>query len=241
MLDLDAGEHLCALADQYGVLLAVNQNGRWAPHVAYMRLAIAAGLLGDLVGADFSVSFDHSWVVGTPFDDIYDLVLYDFAIHWFDMLTCYFGASEPTRVFASITTAKAQRPKPPLLAHVLVDYPSAQATLSFNAATPYGQQDRTYLVGTKATARSIGSGLQDQVVQIENAEGDMIPDLSGHWFNDGFHGSMAELLCAIEEKRTPYHNAVENLRSLALAFAAIGSAHDGQPKRPGEVRRLPGI
>lgn len=240
VLDLDTGERLCELADQRGVRLAVNQNGRWAPHVAYMRLAVAAGLLGDLIGADFSVSFDHSWVVGTPFDDIYDLVLYDFAIHWFDMLTCYFGASEPARVVASVSTARGQRPKPPLLAHVLVDYPSAQATLSFNAATPFGHHDRTYLVGTKGTAHSNGPGLQDQIVQITTAEGSMTPDLTGHWFNDGFHGSMAELLCAIEEKRAPYHNAVENLRSLALAFAAIGSAHDGQPKRPGEVRRLPG-
>lgn len=241
VLDLDTGERLVALAERQGARLAVNQNGRWAPHVAYMRLAIAAGLLGDLIGADFSVSFDHSWVVGTPFDDIHHLVLYDFAIHWFDMLTCYFGDQPPERVFASVSPAAGQRPKPPMLAHVLVDYPNAQATLSFNAATPYGHQDRTYLVGTKGTAHSSGPGLQDQTVQITSADGVSTPNLVGSWFDSGFHGTMAELLCAIEENRAPYHNAADNLRSLALAFAVIGSAEDGSPKRPGEVRRLPGV
>jgi predicted dehydrogenase len=126
-----------------------------------------------------------------------------------------------------------------MLAHVLVDYPSAQATLSFNAATPVGHHDRTFLVGTQATALSSGPGLQEQHLQIFTAEGVAAPQLHGQWFPDGFHGTMAELLCAIEEGRTPSHHAADNLRSLALAFAAIGSAHDGQPKRPGEVRRLP--
>jgi hypothetical protein len=83
--------------------------------------------------------------------------------------------------------------------------------------------------------------LQDQNVQITTADGVIMPNLVGTWFENGFHGAMAELLCAIEEKRAPYHNAVDNLRSLALAFAVIGSTHDCTPKRPGEVRRLPGV
>lgn len=239
VLDLDAGERLIALAEQQGVTLAVNQNARWAPHVAYMRLAIQAGLLGDLNAVEFSLNFDHSWVVGTAFDTIYDLLLYDYAIHWFDMLTCYFGNRQPERVFAAVSQAKGQTPKPPLLAHVVVDYPGGQATLSLNGATTFGQHDQTTLVGTLGTLTSNGPNLNEQTVQLITADGIMTPVLEGRWFNAGFHGAMAELLCAIEEGRRPYHNTVDNLRSLALAFAAIGSARDGQPKRPGDVRQLP--
>lgn len=241
VLDLAVGEKLIEIADKKGVKLAVNQNGRWSPHVAYLRQAIAHGIIGELSSADMSVHWDHSWVVGTPFDNIHDLVLYDFAIHWFDMLICYFGDREAEQVYAATRTAKGQTPKPPLLAHVIVDYPSAQATLSFNAATKFGQHDRTVLVGTEGTIQSTGPGLQDQTVTLFTDEGTASPTLEGKWFDDGFHGSMGELLCAIEEDRQPYNNAVDNLRSLALAFAAIGSAHDGQPKRPGEVRILPEI
>jgi hypothetical protein len=49
---------------------------------------------------------------------------------------------------------------------------------------------------------------------------------------------MAELLCAIEEKRTPYNNAWDNLDSLGLCFAAVASAESGQPIKPGAVRKL---
>ena len=75
---------------------------------------------------------------------------------------------------------------------------------------------------------------------VYTAAGHSNPPLEGTWFREGFHGTMAELLCAIEEKREPANSARGNLHSLALAFAAIASAHEGVPKLPGEVRRLPG-
>ena len=34
VLDLDDGTRLADLADESGVVLAVNQNGRWAPHLS---------------------------------------------------------------------------------------------------------------------------------------------------------------------------------------------------------------
>ena len=74
---------------------------------------------------------------------------------------------------------------------------------------------------------------------LYTAEGIATPTLEGGWFPDGFHGSMGELLCAIEEGREPLNNARENLHSLAFCFAAIASATEGVPKIPGEVRRLP--
>ena len=51
--------------------------------------------------------------------------------------------------------------------------------------------------------------------------------------------TMAELLCAIEEKRTPNNNARDNLKSLALCFAALASADSGGPRKVGPCRRVP--
>ena len=59
------------------------------------------------------------------------------------------------------------------------------------------------------------------------------------WFTNGFHGTMAELLCAIEEDRQPSNNAADNLDCLALCFAAVESAERGEPIRPGSVLALP--
>ncbi|MEM7320932.1 MAG: Gfo/Idh/MocA family oxidoreductase, partial [Pseudomonadota bacterium] len=84
--DLDLGEDLVKLADDQSVKLAVNQNGRWAPHMAWTREAVRAGLLGDVLSAHISIHWNHGWTAGTPFDKIRDLILFDFGVHWFDFL-----------------------------------------------------------------------------------------------------------------------------------------------------------
>ena len=238
VLDMTDGERLIALAAQCGVVLAVNQNGRWAPHVSYMRTAIAAGVIGTVSSVDMAVFWDHNWVVGTPFDDIDDLLLYDFAIHWFDMLTCYFTGQQAVGVSARVVASRHQKARPPLLGHVIVEYPEALATLSFNADTRYGGSDRTIIVGSAGTLASTGPGLTEQTVTLTTANGSSSPVLQGAWFPDGFHGTMGELLCAIEQRRAPSHSAANNLTSLALCFAAIASSRSGERIQPGTVRSI---
>ncbi|HRK35548.1 MAG TPA: gfo/Idh/MocA family oxidoreductase, partial [Candidatus Hydrogenedentes bacterium] len=84
----------------------------------------------------------------------------------------------------------------------------------------------------------IGPDLNSQSVTITTSAGRATPVLSGDWFTNGFHGAMAELLCAIEEGRRPYHDARHNLRSLALCFAAIASADTGESVVPGAIRSV---
>ena len=237
--NLDLGERLVELADRKGVRLAVNQNGRWAPHFSYLRHAVAAGHLGELTSAHLSASFDHSWTIETPFNKVFDLLLFDFGIHWFDIITAFFGERVPQRVYASAIRAAGQRGWPPYLTTVVIEYADAQATIAFNGSVVYGQHDRTALAGSHGTAFSIGPSLSEQRVTLETAAGHSAPALQGTWFREGFHGTMAELLCAIEENREPANGARENLRSLALAFAAVASAYSGAPQTPGTVRHLP--
>ncbi len=236
--DLDEGERLVALAESVGRKLAVNQNGRWSPHFSYMRRAVESGLIGDVYAAHLGVHWSHDWVAGTPFDEVRHVVLYDFAIHWFDILSCLMGERAPTRVFASVARAEGQSAKPPLLGQALVEYEGAQATLVFDAFTPHGTLDSTVVVGSKGTLRSTGPDLGSQTVALTTAEGVSTPRLDGKWFPDGFHGTMGELLCAIEEDREPENSARNNLRTLALCFAALRSAETGEPQSPGKVRRL---
>jgi predicted dehydrogenase len=236
--DLDAGERLVALADRVERKLAVNQNGRWAPHFSYMRQAVQSAAIGDVLGAHLGVHWNHDWVAGTPFDCIHHVVLYDFAIHWFDILSCFMGDRKATRVFASTAHAKSQKAKPPLLGQALVEYEDAQATLVFDALTRFGSLDATILTGTEGTLSSTGPDLGKQTVTLTTSSGTASPNLEGSWFPDGFHGTMGELLCAIEEDREPSNSAKNNLASLALCFAALRSAETGLPQTPGKVRRM---
>lgn len=237
VVDLNLGKRLVQLAQRRGVKLAVNQNGRWAPHLSYIRQAIARGVIGDVSAAHLSVHWNHNWVRGTPFDRIRHVVLYDFAIHWFDILTCIMGDKQPKRVYASFARSPHQTAAPPMLAQAAIEYEGAQATLVFDADTLWGPQDRTFVVGHRGTIASVGPSLDKQSVTLQTRKGLATPKLNGAWFPAGFHGTMAELLCAIEEDRQPSNSGADNLRSLALCFAALASAERGRPVRPGEIIR----
>ncbi|RYD84302.1 MAG: Gfo/Idh/MocA family oxidoreductase [Verrucomicrobiaceae bacterium] len=228
VVDLTVGRKLADLAEERGLMLAVNQNGRWAPHFAYMREVIRAGLIGEVGTVDFEVHWDHHWVLGTEFDKVDNLVLYDFAIHWFDIVTLFFGERQARRVYAAAQRSRFQRAQPPFLAHAAIEFDHGQATIALNASCLFGQEDRTTVIGGLGTVRSIGPNLLEQKVTLYTPEGTASPELTGKWFPDGFQGAMAELLCAIEEGREPSNSARQNLRSLELCFAAAQSAEEGR-------------
>ncbi len=236
-LDLDEGERFVALADELGLKLAVNQNGRWAPHLSYMREAVRAGLVGEVAAVDAVMHWDHSWTVGTKFDDTLHLILFDFGVHWFDFVSTVVGAA-PRSVQATAIRAPGQRSRQPMLGQAIVEYDEARAVLVFDGDSPHLQLDSTVVAGTKAALHSTGKDLTHQELVLRTAEGLATPMLEGSWLPDGFHGTMAELLRAIEEDREPTHSARDNLRSLALAFAACESSLTGEPRVPGEVRRI---
>jgi predicted dehydrogenase len=237
VIDLDAGERLADLADAHGVRLAVNQNARWAPHFSFIREALRAGLIGKLMSAHFNAHWDHNWIIGTKFEEIESLVLYDFGVHWFDLAAHFFEGSEALRVSAFATRASGQRAKPPMLAQAIIEFEDGQASIVFNANVEHGQEDRTVIAGTEGTIVSAGPSLSEQSITIYTADGHARPALEGAWFREGFHGAMAELLCAIEEGREPVNNARGNLRGLSLCFAAIASAAEGMTKIPCSVRK----
>lgn len=237
--DLREGRKLVELAEQRGLKLAVNQNGRWAPYFSYLRQAVKQGLLGEIVSCDIHIAWDHTWIKGTQFEKIHHIVLYDFAIHWFDIVSCVFGERRPTQVFARVGDALGQELAPPLSAGALVGFDGGQASLVFHAATKFSPAETTVVTGTKGTFRSTGSVCDNDQVTLTTAEGEAEVPLEGAWFNDGFAGAMGELLCAIENDREPENSAGENLRSLELCFAALASADSGQPVNPGDVIDVP--
>jgi predicted dehydrogenase len=239
VIDLDFGLSVVEKADKKGVRLAVNQNGRWAPHWSWIRHAAAAGLLGKVSSVRLAVNWDHSWIAGSVFEGIHYIILYDFGIHWFDITNCLLKGRKPLRVRATAARAPGQRIKPPLLSQATVEYEDAQASLFFDASTLHGGQDATFVAGTLGTAWSAGPDLNTQAVGFATAEGIARPALEGSWFPDGFHGSMGELLRAVEERREPYNGARDNLESLALCFAALASADSGAAVAPGAARMLP--
>lgn len=230
--DLGDGRRLVALAREAGVKLAVNQNGRWAPYVSWARQAVAAGLLGDVQTVNIRIHWDHTWTRGTPFEEVHHLILFDFGIHWFDMVAQLFARRSPQRVMATVSRAPGQEVKPPLLAQATVQFAEGLACLSFDGHARFGASESIEVTGTRGTLRATGKVLECESVTLWTPEGVCRPRLTGRWFNDGFRGAMGELLCAIEDNREPANSGADNLRSVAICLAALRAADTGTPQTP---------
>ena len=239
VLDINEGLELIELANAKGLKLAVNHNGRWAPHFSYLRNAIAQGVIGEVNSINVVCHWDHLWIKDTPFEKMRHMMLYDFAIHWFDICTCFMQGEKPKSVFAKAQKFKGQSYDPPSIGSVIMEYENAQACMQFHAHVTVGEEDTTTVNGTKGTLRSRGPSLSNQPqIDLYQEDGIASAPLEGEWFNEGFQGTMAELLCAIEEDREPYNSAASNIPSLETCFAALKSADTGLPVAPGGVKVL---
>jgi len=219
--DLTVGRELVALAKKTKRLLAVNQNGRWAPSWKAAYELIVAGAIGTVQTVRHHCHREHNKiVVGQSFDRIKHLMLYDFAIHWFDITTCWLADFKPLRVYASHMKGPGQRARQRLLAQAAVEYDHALASFAFDGNCSHDRPHEFCIEGTNGAIISEG----EQDIQIHRPDGVFRTELSGRWFHDGFRGAMAEFLCAREQGRKPWNNAEENLRSLQVCFAACHAA-----------------
>ena len=236
--DLEEGRELARLADERGLTLAVNQNGRWAPHFHALREIVDSGRLGRLNAADFAVYWPHD--VHTEHHRLGqdpNLVLYDYAIHWFDLVACLFPDRTATSVYASTATRPGQLVPVPTLASVVIDFGDAQVTIVMRASSRHEDTGSFHVVGDAGAAVLHGG-------ELGGARLDIVGEQSAHmltvgsWFPDALIGSMGELMSAIEEGRAPFTRASSSLVGLALCFAAIESAATGAAVDPATVSRL---
>jgi predicted dehydrogenase len=239
---LAEGRRLCAVADEVGRILAVNQNGRWAPHFSYLRHAVAAGLVGTLTSADFAVYWPHDRIVADSpqFATMPDLILYDFGIHWFDLVATLFAGHGTARGVTAVVGTRAGQVIPvPTQAQVLIDYDDAQASLLFRGSSPWAESGAYRVEGTAGALVHSGRSLGGPDVVHTDARGDRPATLEGTWFANGMHGTMGELLRAVEDGRRPGIDARTALPGLALCYAAIASSMTGAPVDPRDVDALP--
>ena len=202
VLDLDAGARLCDLADAKGVRLAVNQNGRWAPHLAWMREAVRAGLIGAVQ------SLRHLDPLGPRLDRRHavrgdrrpdPLRLRRPLVR----LPGEPRRAAPTSVFAArAPRRRADGARRRCSPQALVAFDGGQAALAFDGATRFGAEDRTFVGGSAGTLvergprpRRAGGDARDAPAGIAR------PQLEGTWFSEGFVGTMGELLSASRTAR----------------------------------------
>ena len=88
-------------ADEAGLKLAVNQNGRWCPPLRAATLLVAQGAIGDVVAVTHLHDKNMPPVVGLHFDELDHFVIYDYDVHWIDISRCWLDGDRPVEVRAA--------------------------------------------------------------------------------------------------------------------------------------------
>jgi predicted dehydrogenase len=225
-LDLATAQGLIDLANERGLKLAVNQNGRWAPAWRITSRLIEQDVIGDVISITHVLDRSFRWTVGTHFERIPHWAIYDYTVHWIDITRCWMGDRVPVGVRARDfrTPNQPAESLTPWGLWIEITYQDgAHALIRATGGEP-GPTDGHpfYVSGTKG--RITGSCLGGDRVALSVGDATVRYAMDGAWFPDGFAGTMGELMSAIAEDREPSNSARHNLRSLAMTLAACKSA-----------------
>ncbi len=222
---------LIEAADRAGVILAVNQNGRFCPTWRIASERIAAGEIGDVTSIVhlFEAAFD--FVPDSPFDTIPRWLLYDYMVHWVDITRCWAGDRTPLEVRAADWRPPHQdRGRQPWSGSIEIVYEGGlRALIRCVGGAQTARRGHLFWVhGSEGTIRGTVLAMHGDALEIERlgAEPER-PELVGNWFNDGFARAMIAAQEAVRTGTEPWHSARHNELSLRLTLAACESADRG--------------
>lgn len=234
----DAKEIVKLCADA-GIVLAVNQNMRYDQSVRALKDLLGRGWLGTpVLGTIEMRAIPHwmPWSEGLP-----SLSTFIMSIHHLDTFRYWFGT--PARVLAS--TRPDPRTKFPHTDGInlyILEYDNGCRASSWDdvwtGPSREGSESDIYIrwrvEGTEGLARgTIGwpsypartPSTLDYTTKHQPGQW-FQPRWPEVWFPDAFVGTMAQLLCAIEDGTEPEISGRDNLETIALCEAVYASARE---------------
>lgn len=239
-MTVEEAVEITRLCQESGIKLAVNQNMRFDQSVRACKDLLSKKWLGDPVLATIDMRAIPHWMPWS--EGLRSLSTYIMSIHHLDTFRYWFGT--PDRVFAS--TRSDPRTK---FDHTdginlyILEYENGLRIQGCDdvwtgPAREGADSDisiRWRIEGTEGTARgTIGwpsypertpSTIDFTTVNHPKWQK---PRWDEVWFPDAFVGTMAQLLCALEEDTEPEIGAKDNLETLALCEAVLQSGREHQ-------------
>jgi predicted dehydrogenase len=229
---------LCA---QAGIVLAVNQNMRYDQSVRALKDLLRRGWLGEPVLSTIEMrAIPHwmPWSQGLP-----SLTTFIMSVHHLDTFRYWFGT--PDRVLAS-TRPDPRTPFPHRdgINLYILEYDSGCRAASWDdvwtGPAREGSESDIYIrwrvEGTDGLARGT-IGWPSYPARTPSTLDFTTKRQPGYWlqprwpevwFPDAFIGTMAQVLCAIEEGTEPEISGRDNLETVALCEAVYAAAMGGR-------------
>ncbi len=248
--DYAQARQIVQMCRQAGIMLAVNQNMRYDQAVRACKCLLERGTLGQPVLATIDMRAIPHWM---PWQQRQGWVtLRIMSIHHLDTFRYWFG--DPQRVFASVRpdprTARQFEHQDGICLYIL-EYQSGLRAASWDdvwagPAREGAEADlgiRWRVEGLEGMARgTIGwPGYPARVPSTLDYTSThqpgywLQPRWPEVWFPDAFAGTMAQLLCALEDNTEPEIGGQDNLRTMALVDACYLSAREHRAVDPREI------
>jgi len=235
----------CAKA---GVVLSVNQNMRYDQSVRAMKDLLRQGLLGEPVLATIEMRAIPHWMPWSQ--KLPSLATFVMSIHHLDTFRYWFGT--PDRVLASTRPdPRTKFPHSDGINLYILEYDSGCRAAAWDdvwsGPAREGSPGDTYIrwrvEGTDGLARgTIGwPSYPTRTPSTIDWASRHFPD-QWHsprwdevWFPDAFVGTMAQLLCALEDGTEPEISGRDNVETIALCESVFVAARDRRIVSPREV------
>jgi predicted dehydrogenase len=241
--DFGEAQELVGLAEEAGVILAVNQNSRWTAGIRHARHLIEEGWIGQPLIGPIECDTFIDWSNWGWLEQVPRLVLLYNTIHSIESMRSIFGM--PHSVFALLGRDPEQRAIGETVALLTFRFDSGLLFLvKENARNRSADQHARFrfegtsgvIDGTLGIYSVPAFGTPD-TLRLTTAGADFSFDAQFReaWMPDAFIGTMGELLAAITEQREPEHGGRGNLDLLRLVFAAYRSAEAERPVAPQEI------
>jgi len=244
-MEYPVAARLVALAEEAGVVLAVNQQMRWDAGIAVSRQLLDQGALGEAADARIEVSIRTPWHMWPWIAQSERLEVMYHSIHYLDSLRFLFG--DPV----SVTASHARWPGQPEVGETrtmtVLEFPgdlravvdvnhhnwSEDAWARFRWLGTEGIVD-----GTLGLLYDYPTGRVDTLRFQPNREPLAWHEaaLSTWWIPDAFAGPMASLMRAIQTGEPPVTAGRDNLGTVACVLAAYRSAAEGRTVALAEIR-----
>ncbi|MFO0851611.1 MAG: Gfo/Idh/MocA family oxidoreductase [Gemmataceae bacterium] len=236
-LSVAEGRELVERCAAAGIVLGVNQNMRYDQSVRAMRQLLAAGWLGEPVFASIDMrAVPHwmPWAEGLP-----SLSTFVMSIHHLDTFRYWLGT--PDRVLAS--TRPDPRTKFPHRDGInlyILEWDAGPRASAWDDVWAGPCKEgvagnvgiRWRVEGTDGLAEgTIGwpkyPAREPSTLRVSSRRHPGVwlePKWDAVWFPDAFVGTMAQLLCAVEDGTEPEVGGRDNLETLALCEAVFAAA-----------------
>ena len=216
-------------SEQTGNLYMVAQTRRWDSRHASLREGLRRGLIGDVttINCDFYMGAHF----GGFREQMQSPLILDMAIHQFDLARFFTGA-DPVAVYAHEFNPKGSWYKGDVAATCVFEMTDG---IVFNyrgswcaEGCPTSWNGDWRVIGTKGTM--IYEKNQDPMGEValpgsgfeRKRKAIRVPKVGVRY--EGFHGALSEMLAYLRKGTLPQTECHDNIKSLAMVFAAIESA-----------------